>query len=46
MVEKWSLQALENSLELEIMEPFQFQFFHRCIVGATVCHVFRELPLD
>ena len=27
MVEKWSLQALENSLELEIMEPFRFNSF-------------------
>ena len=27
MVEKWSLQALENSLELEIMEPFSFNSF-------------------
>ena len=52
MVEKWSLQALENSLELEIMEPFRFNSFtvvllvRREVSSLMVCHVFRELPLD
>ena len=52
MVEKWSLQALENSLELEIMQPFNFNSFtavllvRREVSWLMVSHVFRELPLD
>ena len=43
-VEKWSLKALESSLELEIMELVQLQFFHRCIVGATGSKFVNGLP--
>ena len=45
IVEKWSLKALESSLDLEIMEPAsQPQFFHRCIVGATGSKFVNGLP--
>ena len=49
MVEKWSLQALENSLELEIMEPFRFNSFtvvllvRREVSSLMVCHVFSRI---
>ena len=45
IIEKWSLKALESSLELEIMEQFNFnQFVHRCIVGATESKFVKDLP--
>ena len=52
IVEKWSLKALEGSLELEIMEPFNSNTFtvvllvRREVSSLMVCHVFRKLPLD
>ena len=52
IVEKWSLKALESSLELEIMEPFNLNSYtglllvRREVSSLMVCRVFRELPLD
>ena len=52
IAEKWSLKALESSLELEIMEPFNFSslsvvlLVRREVRSLMVCHVFRELHLD
>ena len=52
IVEKWSLKALESSLELEIMEPFNLNSFtglllvRREVSSLMVCRVFRELLLD
>ena len=43
---------VENSLKLEIMEPFNFNSFAvvllvpREVSTLMVCPVFRELPLD
>ena len=49
MVEKWSLQALENSLELEIMEPFRFNSFTVVLLvrrEVSSLPLELELPLD
>ena len=46
IVEKWSLEALESSLELEIMEPFNFNSLTVVLLvwwevkSLIVCHVF------
>ena len=47
IVEKWSLKALESSLELEIMEPFYLNSFtvvllvRREVSSLMVCYVLQ-----